>query len=391
MVPRPYFIYAPAYIMKQTTAHINTDTKPHYLILDGLRGVAALIVLLYHVGEGFWIEGTGVPVFNHGYLGVDFFFILSGFVLGYAYDDRWKKGFGHRGFVMRRLIRLHPMLIAGAVLGVVTYLIQGSTRWDGTEVPFTFVLLAFLLQIVMLPIIPGSMADIRGNNEMFPLNGPSWSLFFEYIASFYYALLARKFSTPVLTGIVVFLGISLAGFTLADVNQASNIGFGWSLSDYGFIGGLLKVLFSFSMGLLLSRKYKPKHISGAFWICATILVVIALMPNFTQFGATWMNNLFDVICVLFIFPILVLIGASGDTRDTHSSNISTFLGKISYPVYIIHYPFYYLFYSWLWAETRPTSQIIPIAITLVVGCILIAYLLLKYYDEPVRKYLSKKK
>ncbi len=83
------------------------DTKPHYEILDGLRGVAALMVVWYHICEGYALAaGDAVITFlNHGYLAVDFFFILSGFVLGYAYDDRWAKGFTTGDFFKRRLIR----------------------------------------------------------------------------------------------------------------------------------------------------------------------------------------------------------------------------------------------------------------------------------------------
>ena len=179
-----------------------TDSKPHYEILDGLRGVAALVVIWYHVFEGFATSPLDQK-FNHGYLAVDFFFILSGFVVGYAYDDRWRKrpgnasgvdGKGARGvmsvkdFLKRRLVRLHPMVMLGSVLGAVTFLIQGSVQWDGTHVPFGAVMLAMLLGMFLIPAYPGAPYEVRGNNEMYPLNGPSWSLFFEYIGNILYAL-----------------------------------------------------------------------------------------------------------------------------------------------------------------------------------------------------------
>ena len=98
------------------------DSKPHYEILDGLRGVAALVAIWYHVFEGFATSPLDQK-FNHGYLAVDFFFILSGFVVGYAYDDRWRKrpwnasgvcgGMGIKAFLKRRLVRLHPMVRLG--------------------------------------------------------------------------------------------------------------------------------------------------------------------------------------------------------------------------------------------------------------------------------------
>ena len=168
--------------MKYVTDTAFADSKPHYELLDGLRGTAALLVIFYHIGEGFATSPVDQHV-NHGYLAVDFFFILSGFVIGYAYDDRWGKSLNIWNFFRRRLIRLHPMVIMGAVLGVAAYCIQGCVQWDGTAVPLTMVLLAFLLNLFLLPVIPGTGTDVRGNAEMFPLNGPNWSLFFEYIGN----------------------------------------------------------------------------------------------------------------------------------------------------------------------------------------------------------------
>ena len=106
------------------------DTKPHYHILDGLRGAAALMVVWYHVFEGFaFADGSAIDVFNHGYLAVDFFFMLSGFVISYAYDDRWNK-MSLGDFFKRRLVRLHPMIVMGAIIGVTYLLNRTSTKKD---------------------------------------------------------------------------------------------------------------------------------------------------------------------------------------------------------------------------------------------------------------------
>ena len=132
------------------------DTKPHYKLLDGLRGVAALLVVWYHVHEGFAFAGGGmITGINHGYLAVDFFFILSGFVISYAYDDRWAKGFSLKDFLKRRIIRLHPMVIMGAVIGATTFMLQGSVQWDGTHIATSAVMLALLCAMFMIPATPG--------------------------------------------------------------------------------------------------------------------------------------------------------------------------------------------------------------------------------------------
>ena len=96
--------------MSHISSSAFSDTKAHYDLLDGLRGVAALMVIWYHIFEGYaFAGGSIIETFNHGYLAVDFFFILSGFVIGYAYDDRWGRNLTMKSFFKRRLIRLHPM------------------------------------------------------------------------------------------------------------------------------------------------------------------------------------------------------------------------------------------------------------------------------------------
>ena len=162
------------------------DTKPHYDLLDGLRGVAAITVVWFHIFEAFATSHLDQRI-NHGYLAVDFFFILSGFVIGYAYDDRWGK-MKTKDFIKRRVIRLHPMVVMGAIIGAVMF------YWQG------------------LPATPGT--EIRGLGEMYPLNGPSWSLFFEYIGNILYALFIHKFSTRALAVLVFLAGCGLAIFAI---------------------------------------------------------------------------------------------------------------------------------------------------------------------------------
>ena len=177
--------------MSQSFSTAFADSKPHYHILDGLRGVAAIMVIWYHIFEAFATSPYDQH-FNHGYLAVDFFFILSGFVVGYAYDDRWRK-MSVGDFFRRRLIRLQPMVVMGALLGALTFFIAGREMWNGSTVPLSLVMLALLLHMFLIPALPGAAVEVRGNGEMFPLNGPSWSLFFEYIGNILLAWLILKF------------------------------------------------------------------------------------------------------------------------------------------------------------------------------------------------------
>ena len=364
------------------------DTKPHYDLLDGLRGVAALMVIFYHVFEAFATSPIDQR-FNHGYLAVDFFFILSGFVIGYAYDDRWKT-MTTKDFIKRRLIRLHPMVVLGAVLGVIAFCIQGCEKWDGTQVSISMVMLALLINLFLIPAVPGSGPEIRGNGEMYPLNGPSWSLFFEYIGNIMYALFIRRMSTKALTALVVLAGIGLASFAIFNFSGAGHLGVGWTMEEYNLIGGFLRVLFSFSIGLLMSRVFKPIPVKGAFWICSLAIVVLLSMPYVGNGEALWMNGIYDSVCAILIFPMLVYLGASGKTTDKHSARICKFLGDISYPLYMVHYPLIYLYFGWVKKENLTFAEAWPEALALVIGSIVLAYISLKLYDEPVRRYLTKR-
>ena len=378
--------------MEKASSATFADSKPHYELLDGLRGVAALVVMWYHVFEGFATSPIDQG-FNHGYLAVDFFFILSGFVIGYAYDDRWQRSLTTKEFFKRRLIRLHPMVIMGVVLGAITYFVQGSERWDGTHVATSVVMLAMLLNLFLIPAVPGTAVDVRGNNEMYPLNGPNWSLFFEYIGNILYALFIRELSTRWLAVLVALAGIGLASYAIGNGSGYGHLGVGWSLSGTNFPGGMLRLLFAFSAGLLMSRVFKPVHIRGAFWLCSLGVIVLLCMPHVGGADRLWLNGLYDSVCVILIFPLLVWLGASGKATDNGTSRICKFCGDISYPVYVVHYPFMYLFYAWLWGgeEKIPFSQAWPAALLVFFGSIALTYLILKVYDEPVRRWLARRK
>lgn len=365
-----------------------TDTKPHYNILNGLRGVAALMVLIYHLFEAYATSPIDQG-WNHGYLAVPFFFILSGFVIGYAYDDRWTK-MTPTEFFKRRLIRLHPMVVLGVVLGALSFILQGSIQWDGTKIGTSLVMLAILFTLFMIPAAPGSAPEIRGNGELFPLNGPYWSLFFEYIANVLYVLFIRKLSIRNLKIWVGLTGVGLAGFAIGNGSGYGHLGVGWTMADYNFWAGLLCVSFCFSAGLLVSRVFKPIRIRGAFWICSLAVVALTAVPHLGGAESPWINGMYDTFCVVFLFPLLIWLGASGQTTDAKSTALCKLLGDLSYPVYVIHYPSMYLFYAWVWNNDLSFAQSWYVGVGVIVANILLAYLFLKIYDEPVRRSLSKR-
>lgn len=369
--------------MSNISATAFADTKPHYNILDGLRGIAALTVVCFHLFEAFATSHLDQRI-NHGYLAVDFFFILSGFVVGYAYDDRWKK-MTVAEFLKRRFIRLHPMVVMGAVIGAVMFYFQGCSVWDVSTVSISMLLVATLLNALLIPATPGS--EIRGLGEMYPLNGPSWSLFFEYIGNILYAFVIRKLPTRALSVLVLLAGCGLAAFAVW--GPLGDICVGFAMDGVNMTGGSLRLLFAFSAGLLLSRVFKPIHIKGAFWICSLAVVALLSVPRIGGSEHLWMNGLYDTVCAVVFFPLLVYLGASGKTTDKITTRVCKFLGDISYPLYMVHYPFIYLYYAWVKNENLTFEQSLPGAAALVAGSVILAYLCLKLYDEPVRRFLTK--
>lgn len=366
---------------------VAEDARPRYELLDGLRGIAAMLVIWYHFFEGFATSPTD-QVINHGYLAVDFFFVLSGFVIGYAYHNRWKSGMTAGRFMLRRVIRLHPMVVLSVILGAVAWLVQGSVKWDGTPVPADNLLVALLLGLILIPVFPGAGADVRGNGEMFPLNGPSWSLFFEYIGSILYALILHRLSIRALRAVVIVSGLCLAASAFSNMSGAYHIGMGWTLADYGFLGGFFRLSFSFSTGLLLSRTFRKRKIRGAFWICTAIMAALMVCPYIGGPEPSVWNAVYDSVAILFIFPVLVYVGACGTTTDSFSTGLCSFLGELSYPVYVVHYPVMYLFYAWVWANGYSFPEVWPVCCALFAGIILMAWLAFQFYDTPVRAWLS---
>ena len=372
------------------------DTKPHYELLDGLRGVAALLVLIYHIFEGLAFaeatDGVGnglITTLNHGHIAVDFFFILSGFVISYAYNDRWDK-MSIGVFLKRRFIRLHPMLIMGAVIGAASFFISGCERWDGSIAPTSWVMMALMLTMCMIPAVPGAHYEVRGNGEMFPLNGPGWSLFFEYIGNICYALFLRRMSTNLLAFFTLLLGVAHAWFFIGDVSGYDMIGVGWTIDTVNFWGGFIRMLFPFSMGMLLARTFKPRYVKGAFGICTLSLIILFAVPYIPSSDGISLNSLYEFLCIACIFPALVWLGACG-TASGVTSKANRFLGKLSYPLYIVHYPIMYIFYAWLIRNDIYTLRDCwSVALLVIVSSVSLAYICLKFYDEPVRRWLSKK-
>ncbi len=359
-------------------------TKPHYPILDGLRGVAAVIVVTFHLAEPFSTSNLDKFV-NHGYLAVDFFFLLSGFVMGYAYDDRWTK-MTVGGFFKRRIVRLQPMVVLGMTMGAIGFYFTDSTIWPLIHtIPLWKMLLVMVIGWTILPV-PLSL-DIRGWEEMHPLNSVGWSLFFEYVANILYAVWIRKFSKTALTILVIISAAAVAQLAISN----GDVSGGWTLNQLHMRIGFTRVMYPFFAGLLLSRIAKPTQIKNAFLWCSILVAVALYMPRIGGAEQLWLNGIYDAVCIIIVFPLIVYLGASGVIQTEGGKKVCKFLGDISYPLYMVHYPIVYFYVAWVSNNKGITlTQALPYAAAILICATVLAYAALKLYDEPVRKWFREK-
>ncbi|MBP3483399.1 MAG: acyltransferase [Alistipes sp.] len=372
-------------------------SKPRYEILDGLRGVAAMTVVVFHLFETYAASASS-QIINHGYLAVDFFFVLSGFVVGYAYDDRWDR-MSIWDFFKRRLVRLHPMVIMGTVLGACFYFFgQGDVFPHIGHVSGWKVLAAFVMGCLMIPC--GPKMDIRGWGEMNSFNGPNWSLTWEYLANILYAFVFRRLSLPLLG-----LCTAVAGFCTLDLcldmnvwgllsegrsAQAYTVIGGWSLTPEQLYIGATRLFYPFLCGLLLSRVKRFIKVRGGFWWCAAVLVAALAFPCIGR-PANIFNGAYNAACIMLVFPLVVVTGAGSALKGKKSIALCNALGEISYPLYITHYPLIYMQTNW--AAEHPDAPLyahIMTAAGVFVLSVLLAWACLKLYDIPVRRWLTER-
>ncbi len=362
-----------------------SDSKRHFQILDALRGVAAIVVVLFHVLEIYSNGDHTKQLINHGYLAVDFFFMLSGYVMAHAYDDRWNT-MTLKDFFKRRIIRLHPMIILGMTIGAICFYFGESPVFPKiADTSLWQLMLVMLIGYTLIPL-PTSM-DIRGWNEMHPLNGPAWSLFFEYIANILHALILRKLSKLILSILVIIAAVAL--IHLAVTSPKGDIIGGWSIEPEQLRFGFTRLLFPYMAGMLLRRLIKPIDRKNTFLLCSLLLILILSIPRIGSNDNLWQNGLFDSLAIIIVFPLIIYLGAIGEVKSKFSEKVCTFLGDISYPIYIIHFPFAYVFYAWVVNNNIPILQGTFVGIGLLILTIILSYFSLKLYDEPVRKWLSK--
>ncbi len=346
-------------------------TKQHFEILDGLRGIAALAIVIFHFME--WVYPDPSQNFiGHGFLAVDFFFCLSGFVIAYAYDDRMGK-MGVVEFFKARLIRLHPLVVLGSVLGLLGFFLDPFTD-DAALYSTGKLILVFVCSVFLIPL---PVMEDRAFN-LFGLNAPSWSLFWEYVANIFYAFILYRMARRYLAIVLILAAAALCFVSY----RAGNLLGGWAGEN--FWDGCARISYSFLAGMFIFRsKWIIKNSLGFIGL-AVLLLLAFIMPYFK-----W-NWLAEAMVVLFYFPLLVSLGA-GARLSAGLKKLCVFSGKISYPLYMTHYAAIWIFGHYYTANKPGTSELALIIITGTLLLVGFAYLVMVLYDTPLRRYLHKKR
>lgn len=340
-----------------------SQAREKFVALDGLRGVGAICVLLAHI-----VYNEKIPlIFANASPGVDFFFVLSGFVITHAYEKALHTTMGWWRYFRVRMIRLYPTIAIGGLLGFAVAAMIGSVL--RCDLGF-----ALALQMLLIPMF-GCGADI------FPLNGAHWSLFFELAANFLHGALAKWVSEFHLWAV---LALSFAALVWSALEFGS-LGVGWA--TYNFVGGFARVSYSFTLGLLFYRLHSSGRLRApkvpVIWIMAALVIGMATPAPPGPYGLIG----HDLIAVAIVFPAFVLFAANAEA-PARLEPVLAWLGVVSYPLYALHVPLLRLFGRPLVSPDVP--HIVKAAgwSFVIVACVLIAWLTAKFVDAPVRAWLS---
>jgi peptidoglycan/LPS O-acetylase OafA/YrhL len=333
--------------------------RQRYLALDGLRGIAAIAVMLFHLR----LSDSDHLLFSHAYLAVDLFLVLSGFVLARAYDDRLAGGLGLPRFLAIRLFRLYPTYLIGVALGCIV-------RWNfQPDLSSSALLMAAVSAVLFIPVpIPALEAEL-----LFPLDPPTWSLLFELIVNGFLALAFARLSPR---NLLILVAVSALGVCFV-AGQHGNLHVGWEAGTLA--SAFPRAFFSFFAGVLLARMPRlpiPALVPELLFL-GCVVVLIAPAP-------AALRGVWDPVIVLLLFPTAVAALSRIEVSATLAPAAQA-LGALSYPLYVIHFPIFELVAvinaGWF------GFPLAGVAVATVAFIFLVSYWLGAYFDAPIVRYL----
>lgn len=344
--------------------------RPRYVFLDGLRGVAALAIVIHH----FSADSGRREIFASAGVAVDFFFCLSGFVIAHAYQDRLLAGMSLRQYCGRRLARLYPMYLVGWAMGLFAL---GLVRLEGlTDMTWESIAHAATLNAFYIPYFNHFVVQVYAMpiaGAIFPLNNPAWSLFYGMAANVLYAATLRHSRvSPVAWAAVSLAGLVVAGFAYGTAP-------GWGTGN--FVGGAPRVLYAFFAGVALYQlRDRLAILPRPAWgiILAAVLVMFAV-PRFDGYHYYWLA------CAAAVVPLLVAAGSrTAVARDSLLHRACAYSGRLSYPIFCVHYPLL-MFFS---VELPLDGRYVPVAVAFLAATIAGAHLLMRLVEIPVLRRLE---
>lgn len=351
--------------MSTTRLHESAGVRRTFPVLDMLRGIAAILVVTRHNRNLWWWF-----VLPENHLAVDLFFVMSGVVIAHSYQDRLLNRASVRQFIKIRLVRLYPLYLVGISIGLLVLYHRGVGDDYHHFSHETAVLAAIVSAALMLPVIGFPILDF-----------PRWSLTFELAANIAYAMTIRFLTIPTLITIVAVSAFGL--LALVVTNGSVDAGYRFPL----IWGGVPRVCYSFFMGVIIHRVSHLRASLSPFAACgltATATVVLCI---------PWVGRAtipYELATVLVVFPLLVLAAIHIEVGP-RVQRVFAFFGATSYAIYITHAPLGNLFSDAIGAlgisTARPPVVLSLVYLALVVG---LAWLLDRFYDIPVRRWLSRR-
>jgi peptidoglycan/LPS O-acetylase OafA/YrhL len=337
--------------------------------------VAALAVVLFHV-----CIPLGAIVAPNGYLAVDFFFLLSGYVLARTYDDRLRGDLSAISFLATRLTRLYPLLFLGIVLGIGVGAIKYAPflRGPGAE-PF---LATAISNLLILPVGRLSYAD---DHPLFVFDAPVWSLFWELVVNVIYAAAAPRLGPKTMGALIMFSAFALVAVALSHGSLQA----GAEAASFG--AGAARVTFSFFVGVaihqLLKDRLRPRPHLGfvAVLAAAGLLSACLFSPMLID------SRPFDPLVVIAVFPVILILALQGEIEG-RGRRILLFVGELSYPLYITHFPIMQIFLVLLGGGPRPAGAALALVITVELATLaVVALMALVFYDRPIQRWLGRRR
>jgi len=312
---------------------------------------------------------------KHASLAVDFFFCLSGFIVATAYDKKLTSGMRLSDFVMRRLIRLYPMILVAVMLGGALSIGQAFVAPTGT---LKQVILLTASALFLLPL------GLAYGLEAYPVNNPIWSVFFEIFINVIYGVFGNRITKSVSRYAVALLAVMLVAviFISTGIDQ---VGFA-SYRNFAF--GFVRVAYPFLVGMVIYREFWNKFtLRTSTWMGAGIAAALCLMLLDWHLPP---SPVYDSICIVFLIPLIIVLGSTVSASSRHVSKLLSWLGAISYPFYLVHQPMLRLFRHASERSGHFAGHGALVAIFSLLTSAVLAQVLLKGYDTPVRSWLGRR-